>query len=752
MSDNHNRENSLASSIALLPELERQKAINSLSQREAEALLYDWEFFARPKQLPPIWNWYIWLLLCGRGGGKTRTGAELTVRWAKEGFSPIALVGQTKADVRDTMVEVGDSAILNVSPPWFRPEYESSKRRLTFPNGVLAIIYSGDEPDQLRGPQHKKAWADELAKFKYPQEAWDNLMFGLRIGDKPQCVVTTTPRPIKVIKDLVADSRTAVTRGHTLENKDNLAPDFLKYIIAKYEGTRLGRQELAGEILDDNPEALWQRDCIDELRVRQHPDLTRVVVAIDPQGTDSPESAETGIVVAGIGEIAGKMHGYILADLTIKSTPDKWANAGVTGYYNFKADRIVGEVNNGGDMVEHTVRTVDKNVPFKSVHASRGKYTRAEPVSALYEQGRVHHVGFFPDLEDQLCEWVPGDKSPDRLDACFVAGTMIKMKRGEVPIERIKPGMLVETRAGLRQVLHAGKTKAVANVITAHFSDGHYLTGTPMHPIYVKDKGFTPLNSLVWSDIIEVWKEKRLNSTVLHLSDILKQKTGITGFTSIRQLVGIHPLVCSIKRFGKRIMERFQQAILSIIKMVIPSTMIPGISNVSLMPSMLNFTKRSSANNADSTLLEYAHLQRRGMLLLKVGDGIVNMVRKLGRIVNQSPEFVFSVGKNILASLIGIRIDSVPELAFQGGMRAISGIMRIEPVSSVGSPSISKNQSLNKPAPVSVLGLFGAGKAPVYNLQVEDASEYYANGILVHNCVWALTELMLGEEKLVRFG
>jgi len=419
---------SLAQSIACLPEGQRQKVLNSLSQKEAEAILYDWTVWARPKQLPPNWDWYVWLLLSGRGGGKTRTGAELTLKWAKEGFSPIALVGQTKADVRDTMVEVGDSALLNISPPWFRPEYESSKRRLTFPNGVLAIIYSGDEPDQLRGPQHAKAWVDELAKFKYPQDTWDNLMFGLRIGSKPQAVVTTTPRPIKTIKDLITDERTAVTRGHTLENKANLAPDFLNYILRKYEGTRLGRQELAGEILDDNPDALWQRTRIDELRVKKHPDLIRVVVGVDPAATAKEESAETGIIVAGIAKVGDTMHGYILDDLTIKGTPDQWASAVVTGYYRAKADKIVGEVNNGGDMVEYTVRTVDKNVSFKSVHASRGKYTRAEPVSALYEQGRIHHVGFFPDLEDQLCEWAPGDTSPDRLDALVWAITELMLE------------------------------------------------------------------------------------------------------------------------------------------------------------------------------------------------------------------------------------------------------------------------------------------------------------------------------------
>ena len=239
-----------AHSIALLPESERKKVLQSLSDEEAGALLYDWPFWARDKQLPPDSKWFIWLILSGRGFGKTRALTELVRKWAKEGYSPIALIGQTKGDVRDTIVEVGDSSILKISPPWFMPEYEPSKRRLTWPNGVQAIIYSGDEPDQLRGPQHAKAAIDELAKFQYPQSTWDNLMMGLRIGDNPQVVVATTPRPLKILRDISRDYRTVVTKGHTTENKDNLAPEFLEYILSKYEGTRLGRQELAGELLE----------------------------------------------------------------------------------------------------------------------------------------------------------------------------------------------------------------------------------------------------------------------------------------------------------------------------------------------------------------------------------------------------------------------------------------------------------------------------------------------------------------------
>jgi len=346
--------------------------------------------------------------------------------WASQGHSPIALVGQTKADVRDTMIELFESSIIRISKPSFMPEYEPSKRRLTWPNGVVAIAYSGDEPDQLRGPQHAKALVDELAKYKYPQDTWDNLMFGLRIGSNPQVAVTTTPRPIKIIKQLVVDSMKegtdiALTKGHTLDNRDNLAPQFLKKIMDRYQGTRVGRQELAGEILDDNPNALWRRDWIERGRVKDHPDLVRIVVAIDPEATSTEDSAETGIIVAGRDAYG---QGYILEDASIKGTPDVWGGASVTAFNVHAADLVVGEVNNGGEMVGYVIQTVsDTRIPYKAVHASRGKVIRAEPISALYVQGNIHHVGTFPELEDQLCEWVPGDTSPDRLDALVWALT-----------------------------------------------------------------------------------------------------------------------------------------------------------------------------------------------------------------------------------------------------------------------------------------------------------------------------------------
>lgn len=352
-------------------------------------------------------------------------------KWARQGIGPIALVGQTKADVRDTIVELGDSSILKISPPWFMPTYEPSKRRVTWPNGIQGIIYSGDEPDQLRGPQHAKALVDELCKFKYPQETWDNLMFGLRVGDNPQVVVTTTPRPIPLLKHIVSDPRTVKTLGHTLDNKGNLPPSFLSFVLSRYEGTRLGRQELAGEILSDNPGALWRRDWLDASRLVNSPALFNVAVGVDPEATNTESSAETGIIAVGVARIGQTEHGYILEDASLRGSPHEWATAAVTLYYKIKANYIVAEVNQGGDMVEAVIHSIDKRIPVKKIHAMRGKEVRAQPVSALYEQGRVHHVGFFADLEDQLCEWTPGTTSPDRLDALVHVVTDLMLKEEE---------------------------------------------------------------------------------------------------------------------------------------------------------------------------------------------------------------------------------------------------------------------------------------------------------------------------------
>lgn len=419
---------SVAQSLASLPEATRKAVLATLTEAQAAELNRDWRFWARPGQLEPEGDWAYWLIQTGRGFGKTRTAAETVRKWVREGrYKLLAFVAATAADVRDTMVE-GPAGILSVSADGERPLYESSKRKVTWPNGATALLFSAEEPDRLRGPQFEAAWCDELAAWRRMDETWDMLMMGLRLGAKPRCIVTTTPRPRALLKRIADGPHTHVTRGSTYENLANLAPSFAATIIDRYQGTRLGRQELSGEYLEDVEGALWWQAIIEPFRVKPEdvPDLVRVVVAIDPAVSSSDESAETGIVVGGI-DAAG--HSYVLADASGRYTPLEWATRAVNLYREWHADRIIGEVNNGGDLVEANLRAVNKQVPFTAVHASRGKQTRAEPISNLYEQGRFHHAGTFPELEDQLTTWVPGTgmASPDRLDALVWMGTSVQI-------------------------------------------------------------------------------------------------------------------------------------------------------------------------------------------------------------------------------------------------------------------------------------------------------------------------------------
>lgn len=371
------------------------------------------------------------MILAGRGFGKTRIGSETIRSWAcgttplaAGRYSRIALVAETGADARDVMVE-GESGILACHPKDFRPEYQKTNRKLTWPNGAVAYTYNATEPDQLRGPQHDAGWADELAKFQYMQETWDQLQFGLRLGPHPKCIVTTTPRPLPLIKKLLVDPDTFATRGSTFDNSGNLARPFLKQIEDRYGGTRLGRQELEGEVLGDIPGALWTRSSIDDNRLSEIPaDLERVYVAVDPAASSNEGSDENGIVVVGFArDKDGYARGYVLEDASLRGTPEEWARKAVQMYRKWTADKIIAEKNNGGEMVLSVLKAADRSVPVKLVHASRGKIIRAEPISALYEQNRVHHVGRFDELEDQMCTFSVDNirnsstGSPDRVDA-----------------------------------------------------------------------------------------------------------------------------------------------------------------------------------------------------------------------------------------------------------------------------------------------------------------------------------------------
>jgi phage terminase large subunit-like protein len=380
---------------------------------ELAQVIYNWDLVARDKQKLPLGDWQTWLILAGRGFGKTRCGCE-TVRQWKNNNPLIILAGATAGDVRDIMIE-GESGMLAISPPWDKPVYSSSLRRLTWSNGSKAILVSADEPDRFRGLQCYKAWADELASWRYP-EAWDQLMFGLRLGNNPQVVVTTTPRPTQIIKSLIKDYSTHVTKGTSYENQQNLAPTFFSNIIKKYEGTRLGRQELNAEILEDVEGALWKTSLIEMNRVQLMPQLKRIVVALDPAVTSNKTSDEFGIVVTGLG-VDGL--GYVLEDLTGIYSPKEWSEKAINAYQRWTADRIIGEANNGGELIRAVLEQVDRNVSYKDVYASKGKVTRAEPIVALYEQGKVKHVGTFAKLEDEMTTWDAkiNSISPGRIDA-----------------------------------------------------------------------------------------------------------------------------------------------------------------------------------------------------------------------------------------------------------------------------------------------------------------------------------------------
>jgi len=374
----------------------------------------------------------VWVILAGRGWGKTRTGAEAVRAWAKD-YPIIHLIGRTPADVRDVMVE-GPSGLLTISPKWERPDYQPSRSRLLWPNGAVAHTYSAQEPDQLRGPQCYKLWGDEVAAWPDPM-AWDMAMLGLRLGESPQAVVTSTPKPKALVKRLVKDPRNVITKGTTYDNAANLARAFLDDIVAMYAGTALGRQELEAALLDEAPGALWKRAVFDDHRVTpdQVPDLGNVVVAIDPAVSNTEGSDETGIVAVGATRGPWQTRqGYVLGDVSGRYSPDGWARAAITLADLVGADRIVAEANQGGDLVKANLRAAGCTYRVELVHATRGKRTRAEPVGGLYEQGRMHHVGTWEALEDQCCTWEPGeDDSPDRMDALVwgVTHTMLGTNR-----------------------------------------------------------------------------------------------------------------------------------------------------------------------------------------------------------------------------------------------------------------------------------------------------------------------------------
>ena len=421
-----NRLAAVLDALAALPQAERRAALEALEPAELATLQWHWPLWARPDQLPPpplrdelrgTAAWRTWLLLGGRGSGKTRSSAEATRAEVESGRRvSIGLIGPTA----DTLRRDQAKTLLEIAPPWCMPVHEPSQRRIVWPNGAVAYMLSSEEPDRIRGLNLDWVWGDEMTSWANQSDTWSNMQLALRVpgpkGDDPAAVVSTTPKRQPLLKTIMAAASTVTTRSRTFDNAANLSAATIEHLKATYGGTSLGRQELDAELLDELEGALWNRAMLEACRVLAAPELRRVVVAIDPAGGASKTSDETGIVAAGR---AADGHAYVLSDLSGRFSPDGWARRAVELYRSLRADRIVAEANFGGGMVEATIRAVDPNVPVKLVHASRGKAVRAEPVVSLYEQRRVHHVGLFAELEDQLCGWDPMESSPspDRLDA-----------------------------------------------------------------------------------------------------------------------------------------------------------------------------------------------------------------------------------------------------------------------------------------------------------------------------------------------
>jgi phage terminase large subunit-like protein len=416
---------SAAERLALADPAVRSRLLAGYSDAQLRALAYDWSFWRRPSQVSPDGNWLTWFIRAGRGYGKTRVGAEFVrEKIDSGGYKRIAIVGSTAGDARDVMIE-GESGLLSVFPPNKRPFYEPSKRRLTFHNGATGTTYSADEPERLRGPQHDLAWCDEPASWRFGKEAWDNLSLGLRLGDFPRACVTGTPKPTMWLRDLAKRRSTVNTVGTTYENLANLAPTFIEEILSRYEGTTLGRQELHAEWLDDVEGALWMQAVIDTHRrsVWERSSTDTVVIGVDPPG----ETAECGIVVVGgPARRSSLSHAFVLEDCSLAGRPEAWGVQVVAAWRKWAADVVLVEANQGGDMVRAVIHAIDPNCPVKKIRATESKAGRAEPVSALYERGRVHHVGFHTMLESQMVTWVPGEsKSPDRVDALVHAVTSV---------------------------------------------------------------------------------------------------------------------------------------------------------------------------------------------------------------------------------------------------------------------------------------------------------------------------------------
>jgi len=743
-----------------------QVALQGLSSRP-------WQSMARPKQLPPHnprhhlpdahgnvcgcsgvdKDYEVFLLCAGRGLGKTLSGANNVVTDALAGCTVnpggtcpdcphlFAVVAPTRDHCQQTCFE-GNSGILRALEDGEMAGYNKSSLIVTLNNGNKIRGFSAENEERQRGPNLSGAWVDELGIFRH-YGVWDQMRLALRIGKHPRIYVTTTPRPTKLIRNLydgIKTGRTHLTTGHTRENEENLSESALEEIYGKYSGTRLGRQELEGHLLEDIPGALWQREWFDRDRVDEAPkDLTRIVVSMDPAVTTGEDSDETGIIVAAQ---AANGHAYVLADFTRRDTPFNCCRRAVDAYYEFKADAIVGEQNNGGDFIRDLVHSVDPNVAYRQVYATRGKATRAQPVSSLYEQGKIHHIGSLPDLEDELCTWMPDDlDSPDRLDACVAAGTLVQTAMGEVAVETVQPSDLVWTRAGWRYVLAKRCTQRNAAVVTVELSNGRTLTGTPDHQI-LTENGWSRLDALVCGVKLSGWSHPSASPTEASYTNAPQIHPSVLTASTTK-----HPEVAAKARstatFGKTLTpaKSYPMAGTSTTPTTTHSTTTQLTWSCSHPLTTQPNTPKSSLSNDVNGQSTSGRSLKHGTLAKQESRGIGNTESAHGKGASLSTS---SNAPNAEPS--SHRFSTSPEKA----NGTAPGDASTEPASVstwklLPVPSAEKSssatvtaQNVLAPVPVHVVRSYAGKKSDVYDLMVAGQHEFLAEGVIVHNCVWAI--------------
>lgn len=751
--------------LAKLEELarlrQRMAALDQLIAAKAPPRERPWHKLARPNQLPPEGDWSVALFLAGRGFGKSRLAAEwIAEQAALAPNSEWAIVAPTWRDCKKNCIDAVVSAML----PGELDSLNASDLLIRFTNGSKVWGYSSDGFNRLRGSNLSGAWCDEIAVYASPDELfYEALMPALRIGESPRLLITTTPRPIRFLRELVArdDGSVVTIKGSTWDNAANLSKAALTELRRRFEGTRTGRQELLGELLTETAGAYWSLDLLDRTRVKEAPAMTRIVVAVDPATTSGEKSDMTGIVVAGRG-IDG--HLYVLEDLTMKGTPHACMAKAVSTYHRWQADRIVAEVNNGGDYLEGVLRAVDENVPYTTVRATRGKSVRAEPVAALWEQGRGHIVGCLPELEDQMAACIPPDangkdrksKEPDdRLDACFVAGTPVLTARGETPIEQVVPGDLAWTRAGWKPVIRSECTRRDAEVMTVELSNGRHLTGTPNHRVWTENKGWSRLDTLVSGDILDGWMSppSQSNSTGSLTPGTPEGSSEHIGFTT--ELHGART-ACTELYGGLPIQgSGFHGAGTSTTRTTTRSITPLTISKRSAQSSTINVTLTSALRMCWPLFALTPNASGRwhpnGMAVLKASRGTASTASALGKAGSTSPATVTAAARST-----GARSASSSDRGTAHGhvspgsttgRTAISDAFRVQDAArSSGSPITGL---FPRRAAVSVRGSYAEPvRQNVYDLMVAERHEFVAAGVVVHNCIWAATELAVGASAM----